>query len=100
MGIEVSIKAGLTAATSSVSASGSVQHVITDTEVATFGLQDGNLKNAVGKYFGQNPNDAFLHSPTPWGDLYRTYNWPQVQTVLVVDSATITGITSQPVIVA
>ncbi|ROZ71518.1 follicular epithelium yolk protein subunit [Ramlibacter sp. WS9] len=100
MAIDISIRAGLTADTSSVSASGSVQHVITDTEVNSFGLQDGNLKNAVGRYFGQNPNDAFLHSDTPWDDLYRTYGWPQVQTVLVVDSATVIGITSEPTIIA
>jgi hypothetical protein len=77
-----------------------VEHVITDTEVNSFGIQDGPLKNAIGKYFGKNPNDAYLHSDTPWGDLYKTYNWPQVQTVLVVESATITGITSEPTIVA
>jgi hypothetical protein len=100
MGISISIRAGANAATSSVDASGSVQHIITDTEVGTFGIQDGNLKNAVGKYFGKNPNDAYLHSPTPWNDLYKTYNWPQIETVLVVQSATITGITSEPVIVA
>ncbi|SDA26392.1 hypothetical protein SAMN05216315_1302 [Nitrosospira sp. Nsp18] len=34
------------AATSSVNASGSVEHIITDTEVGTFGIQDENLKNA------------------------------------------------------
>ncbi|HEY0077373.1 MAG TPA: hypothetical protein VGB73_01925 [Pyrinomonadaceae bacterium] len=100
MGIEISIKAGVDKATSSVNASGSVQHVITDTEKKTFGLQDADLKNVVAKYFGKKPNDAYLHSNTPWGDLYKTYNWPQVQTVLVVDSATITGITSEPVIIA
>ncbi len=99
-GITVQIVAGLTTSSSSVSASGSVQHIITDTEVNSFGVQDRNLKNAVGKYFGKNPNDAYLHSPTPWNDLYKTYGWPQVQTVLTVASATITGITSQPVIVA
>lgn len=90
----------LTAGTSNVSASGSVQHIITDQEVQTFGIQDDALKNAVNAYFGQRPNDAYLHSDTPWGDLYRTYGWPQVQTVLVVDSATVTEITSQPSIVA
>ncbi len=100
MGIEVSVKAGLTTDTSSVNASGSVQHVITDDEVRSFGIQDSALKNAIAKYFGKAPNDAYLHSDTPWGDLYKTYNWPQVQTVLVVDSASITGITSQPTIVA
>src|SRR5947207_10532693 len=75
-GITVSIVAGADAAHSSVNATGSVQHVITDKEVTTFGIQDSPLKNAVGKYFGKNPNDAYLHSPTPWNDLYKTYGWP------------------------
>jgi hypothetical protein len=100
MGIDIDIRAGLTTGTSNASASGSEQHIITDTEVSSFKISDGALKDAVGKYFGKNPNDAYLHSDTPWGDLYKTYGWPQVQTVLVVQSATITGITSEPVIVA
>lgn len=100
MGITVQVRTGLDAQSSSVTASGSVQHIITDAERTTFGITDGALKNAVGKYFGQNPDDAFLHSDTPWNDLYRTYGWPQVQTVLVVESATITGITSVPSVVA
>lgn len=79
--------------------SGSVQHVITDEERVTFSLGDNELKKAVESYFGRRPNDAFLHSPTPWGDLYKTYSWPQVQTVLVCESAEILGITSQPTIV-
>ncbi|MCB0428698.1 MAG: follicular epithelium yolk protein subunit [Flavobacteriales bacterium] len=100
MGLKITIKAGEDVATSSVNASGSVQHIITDKERGTFNLNDGSLKNAVEKYFGKKPNDAFLHSPTPWKDLYKTYGWPQVQTVLVVQSAEITGITSEPVIIA
>jgi hypothetical protein len=96
MGVEISIKAGLDTATSSVSASGSLQHIITDLEVKSFGITDSQLKDAVNKYFGARPDDAYLHSDTPWGDLYKTYQWPQVETVLVVESATITGITSEP----
>jgi hypothetical protein len=99
MGIDITIQAGLTTGTSNASASGSVQHVITDEEVKSFKIKDGDLKNAIGKYFGRNPNDAYLHSDTPWGDLYKTYGWPQVETILVVDSVTITEITSEPVIV-
>ena len=99
-GLTVHVVAGNTVGASSVSVTGSVQHVITDQEVSSFGLTDAALKGAVGKYFGQNPDDAFLHSSTPWGDLYKTYNWPQVQTVLTVASATITGITSEPQIIA
>jgi hypothetical protein len=100
MGIEISIKAGADAATSSVSASGSVQHIITDKERKTFDIEDAGLKSAVEKYFGKKPNDAYLHSPTPWDDLYKTYGWSEVQTILDVKSAKITEITSEPVIVA
>ena len=99
-GITLSIVAGADAAHSSVNATGSIQHVTTDKETSTFGIQDGALKNSVGKYFGRNPNDALLHSPTPWNDLYKAYGWPQVQTLLVLQSAQIQGITSQPVVVA
>jgi hypothetical protein len=99
-GITVSIVAGADEAHTSVNATGSVQHIITDKERTTFGVQDSALKNAVGKYFGKNPNDAFLHSPTPWNDLYKTYGWPEVQAILVVQNAKLTGITSEPVVVA
>lgn len=99
-GISVSVVAGLTADTSSVSVTGSVQHIITDTEVASFGIKDAQLKSAIATYFGQAPDDAFLHSVTPWNDLYSTYGWPQVQTTLNVVSATITGIATNPTIIA
>lgn len=99
MGIIISIVAGQDESASSVNASGSVQHIITDEERTTFRLGDKQLKDAVNAYFGKSPNDAYLHSPTPWGDLYKTYSWPQVQMVLVVQSAEILGITSEPVIV-
>ncbi len=99
MGISISIVAGQDKSTSSVNASGTVQHIITDEERTTFHLGDKQLKDAVNAYFGKKPNDAYLHSPTPWGDLYKTYSWPQVQMVLVVQSAEILEITSEPVIV-
>lgn len=99
MGISISIVAGEDERSSSVNASGSVQHVITDEERTTFRLGDEQLKEAVKAYFGKRPNDAYLHSPTPWDDLYKRYNWPQVQMVLVVKSAEILGITSEPIIV-
>lgn len=99
MAIQVTVNAGLDAATSSVQASGNVIHVISDLEKNTFNVNDANLKQLVLKSFGKAPNDAFLHSPTPWGDLYKTYNWPQVQVNLVVKSASILGITSKPQIV-
>ena len=100
MGIQISIVAGPDATSSSVVASGSIQHIITDTEVNSFGIGDNALKSAINTYFGKAPNDAFLHSPTPWNDLYGTYGWPQVQTIVVAQSAEILEITSQPTIIA
>lgn len=100
MGIEINITAGKDEKSSSVTATGSVQHVITDNERTTFKLDDSQLKSAVEKYFGKKPNDAYLHSPTPWNDLYKTYHWEQVQTFLQVQSASIVGLSSEPVIIA
>lgn len=99
MGIDITITAGQDEASSSVNASGSVQHIVTDDERTTFGIGDQQLKDAVAAYFGKAPNDAYVHSPTPWGDLYTTYSWPQVSMVLAVQSAKILEITSEPIIV-
>lgn len=99
MGIDIAVKAGKDAGASSVSASGSIQHIVTDQERTTFNVNDASLKHAVEAYFGKAPNDAYLHSPTPWNDLYKTYGWPQVSTLLTVQKAEILGLTSTPEIV-
>lgn len=99
-GISIQIVAGKDKASSSVTVKGQVQHVITDKERASFNIQDSKLKDAVKAYHGKKPNDAYLHSSTPWGDLYKSYNWQQVHTVLKVKSATVTEITSKPTIIA
>lgn len=99
-GITINITAGLDQASSSVRASGSLWHIITMKERSTFGINDDNtLKVGVKNYFGKVPQNVYLTSSTPWGDLYKKNDWSQVQTVLVVKSATITEITSNPVIV-
>lgn len=79
--------------------SGNEVGVITDRERDSFRLSDGNLKDAVRAYFGKRPDDAYLRSPTPWGDLYQTYGWDQVVRTLVPKSAKILSIKSQPEIV-
>ena len=71
--------------------------MITDEEIAAFQLDDDQLEEDVIHYFGRQPNDVFLRSPTPWGDLYKTYNWPQVQTCVHAESAEILDVTSKPV---
>lgn len=99
MGIDVSITAGPDGTSSSANVSGSIQHLITNDERSTFRLGDAQLKEAVNAYFGKAPNDAYLTSPTPYGDLYQTYGWQQVSTVLVGTKAEILSLTSEPVIV-
>lgn len=100
MSISISIEAGKDSSSSSVKASGNVWHVIADTERSTYDIWDASLKNAIQVYRGRIPDDAFVRSPTPWGDLYRTYEWKEVTTDLAVADAYITGITSEPVIIA
>jgi hypothetical protein len=100
MGIKIDITAGQDVQSSSVVATGEEVHIISDLETNTFGIEDDDLKDAVNKYFGKKPNDAYLHSPTPWNDLYKTYGWDQVELKLTPDTATITGITTVPTIVA
>jgi hypothetical protein len=94
----IRIKAGKDANTSSIQVSGSALHVITDKERDAFGLGDSAVKNAVAKYFGRAPNDAWLRSPTPFNDLYRTYGWPEVQAVLIAKHTEVREVASQPTI--
>ncbi|KAI8433544.1 hypothetical protein MSG28_015570 [Choristoneura fumiferana] len=73
--------------------------IISDRERGTFRLNDGDLKDAVGRHARRRPDDVFLHSPTPWEDLYRKYNWDQVRTKLRPISTRVLGVRSKPVIV-
>ncbi len=101
MPILISVIAGLNAATSSVSGIGEETHVIKDEERASFNIAtDQDLKNAFGRLIGRNPDDVFLRSPTRWGDLYKSYNWPQVETHISVKDITVTEISSEPSIIA
>jgi hypothetical protein len=96
----VQINPGENQASSTVTVTGSDQHIITENERGLFGITDSPLKDAVGKYFGKPPKDAYVESPTPWNDLYSTYGWPQVQITVRPISSSILKWTSQPLIVA
>jgi len=75
-GFEIQIQLGEHGTKSAVSASGSSSRVIIDAHRTTFGLDDNALlKKGVELYHGEWPTDAYLRSPTPWDDLYKTYNW-------------------------
>lgn len=101
-GLVINIKAGATVGESSVNATGTVVNVIADSERASFGIgSDADLKQAIGKYLGKVPDNAYLHSPTPpWGDLYKKHGWNQVQRVLQPIKAQILGIKTKPTILS
>lgn len=90
---EIQIQLGEDGTKSAVSASGSSSRVIIDADRTTFGLDDNALNKGVELYHGEWPTDAYLRSPTPWDDLYKTYNWPQVEVVLKVIDIRITEFT-------
>lgn len=99
MGINIDIVAASKGSSSSAHAYGFIEHIITDEEVKTFHINDDQLKDAVNKYFGARPDDAFLHSPTPWGDMYKMYDWPEIKMTLLPTNCEILSIDSQPIIV-
>ncbi|XP_059047957.1 spherulin-2A-like [Achroia grisella] len=97
--IKVNVVASDNEAEREVKFSGRNTAIISDKERNTFQLSDNNLKDAVRAFFGQRPDDAFLRSPTPWGDLYQTYGWPQVTRTLTPRRARVLQVSSNPSIV-
>jgi urease beta subunit len=104
MAIDVNILAGKDGAESLITATGTQVMRLKDAGVngqKLFGLgPNSQLIAACGKYFGKPPTDAFLGSTTPWGDLYETYGWQQVEVVMIPLRAEVTSVSSDPVIVA
>jgi len=99
-GFNITIVAGPDAKSSSVKVSGSISEVITDADRSVFKIEDSQLKDAINTYFGKRPNDAYVKSKTPWGDLYSTYNWTEVHRNVRVHSAKIVEVTSSPTILS
>lgn len=103
MGIHIAIIASAVKGHSSVSTSGSIQHIITKRDVKAFNIGDRNLKKAIGSFFGKEPTYVYLHDPTPiWTDpsLYERFGWHEVKTTLFVQSATVTETAAKREIVA
>lgn len=80
----------------SIKHSGSEINLISDNDINVFKVQ--RLHNAVKQHLGKEPKDVYLRSPTPWGDLYKTYGWQPVKRVLSIKSARVTRLTMDPVI--
>ena len=79
--------------------SGSVTNLITEEERKTFGLTDEKVKQTIAKYFGTIPDNVYLQSPTPWGNLFKTMNWQQIRRVVLPQKAAILSAKSEPVLV-
>ena len=83
----------------SIEVTGSQRRVISTEQREEFDMKDKELKKKVKDSFGKAPNDAWTNSPTKH-DLYETYGWGEVNVLLKPLSAVITGVTSNPVILA
>ncbi|KAJ8705992.1 hypothetical protein PYW07_010769 [Mythimna separata] len=79
--------------------SGEETDLVTDKDREAFDIEDHKLKDAVGSLLGSRPNDAYVKSPTPWGDLYKRYKWEEVERVLSIKSAKLKKMTKNPIIV-
>lgn len=82
LNVRVTFNADTASSPVQVAATGTATHVITDDEAAAFGINPSGLLKVVGAFLGQVPDGAVLHGPTPWGDLYSTYKWPEVRSTL------------------
>jgi len=81
-------------------ASGTTLEVITDQQIIRLGLTDAVVKDAVNRYFGKAPKDVYLKSRTPWGDLFKKYNWEQTSFALTAVKATVISVKSVPSIIS
>lgn len=79
--------------------SGTNVDVISDIETESFNLAGDSLKDAINVYFGATPTDAYLKSPTPWGDLYKTHGWTEVSRIFKPVKARMLGVQSEATIV-
>ena len=80
-----------------VNYTGNETQVVTDEDISSFNIGSGNLLAALNHTMGKQPNNVYLRSPTPWGDLYNTNNWKQVTRVLKVKSAKVKTLERHPV---
>lgn len=97
--ISINVECGINTRHVKVTYSGKEEKIVEDADRKLFELEYYQLRRYVAAYMGKEPNDVFLKSPTPWGDLYRVYNFQQVKRILEITSAEVTEMTLRPVIV-
>lgn len=95
--ITVNIKASAVQNQAFVGHYGKDSNIISNTERETFNITDKPLTATIAAYSGTKPTNVFVKSPTPWGDLYKTYNWEEVRRETKVKSDRIVAIKTQEV---
>ncbi|CAH0403738.1 unnamed protein product [Chilo suppressalis] len=63
--------------------------VVTDHEKELYNITLENLNRGMRVELGKAPDNLFLKDPTPYGDLYKRYKWPEVKRNLKVVNAEI-----------
>lgn len=53
--------------------------LITDEEMILFNLNDYTMKVGAKSYIGKVPDSLYIRNPTPWGDLYKQFDWPELR---------------------
>lgn len=76
--------------------SGTDKAIVTETERISFKISDGKIKDCVKTLLGGRPDDAFMHGPTPWGDLYKVHGWAETKRVLKPVSSRVINVASSP----
>jgi len=78
-GIVINITAGATKEESSVTATGRLADLVSDSERASFHIIDADLKKAIEGYFGKEPNYVYIKDPTPpYENLYKEEGWSPI----------------------
>ncbi|XP_063543194.1 uncharacterized protein LOC134751679 [Cydia strobilella] len=86
----VNIQASKQTPDSFLHATGVYHSIITAEDQKIFHLNNETLKNAVFNLTGRIPTNVFFHGPTPWNDLYKTYKWEPVKTIIKPQNITFT----------
>lgn len=97
--ISIDINVGKDLSDVTVVYSGFEANVVGDREIKLFNIGKTSIRKAVRNHYGRTPSNVYLKSPTPWGDLYKTYDWEQVTRVLTVKSARVKSVKKKPVVV-
>ncbi|CAG4960690.1 unnamed protein product [Parnassius apollo] len=97
--ISLDINVGINDDDVTITYSGFEVDIIGHREIELFNIGNANIREAVKRHYHWSPSNVYLKSPTPWGDLFRKYNWEQVSRILTVKSARLKTIAMKPVIV-